>query len=85
MAGLPDTVGTNAESVYDDLRAAIVSGEFPPGERLRTEALAERFGTSRTPVREALVLLEGRLVRVAAVYDDGLKRTVPMKVMCRLS
>ena len=25
------------------------------------------------------------LVRVAAVYDDGLKRTVPMKGMCRLS
>ncbi|MSO47662.1 MAG: GntR family transcriptional regulator [Thermoleophilia bacterium] len=59
MAGLSETVGTNAERVYDDLRAAIVSGEFPPGERLRTEALAERFGTSRTPVREALVLLEG--------------------------
>lgn len=52
-------VGTNAERVYDDLREAIIGGEYTPGERLRTEALAERFGTSRTPVREALVLLEG--------------------------
>ncbi len=52
-------VETNAERVFEDLRAAIVAGEFPPGERLRTEALAERFGTSRTPVREALMLLEG--------------------------
>ncbi len=51
--------GTNAERVFEELRAAIVAGEYPPGERLRTEALAERFGTSRTPVREALVLLEG--------------------------
>jgi len=52
-------VGTSAERVYDDLREAIIGGEYTPGERLRTEALAERFGTSRTPVREALVLLEG--------------------------
>jgi DNA-binding GntR family transcriptional regulator len=50
---------TNAERVFEDLRAAIEAGEYPPGERLRTEALAERFGTSRTPVREALMLLEG--------------------------
>ena len=59
MASAPVTVGTNAERVYDDLRTAIIGGEFPPGVRLRTEALSERFGTSRTPVREALVLLEG--------------------------
>ncbi len=52
-------VGTSAERVYDDLREAIIGGEYTPGERLRTGALAERFGTSRTPVREALVLLEG--------------------------
>jgi hypothetical protein len=51
--------GTNAERVYDDLRAAIIGGEYAPGERLRAEALATRFGTSRTPVREALMLLEG--------------------------
>ncbi len=51
--------GTSAERVYEDLRAAIIGGEYAPGERLRAEALASRFGTSRTPVREALMLLEG--------------------------
>lgn len=51
--------GTSAERVYDDLRALIIGGEYAPGERLRAEALAARFGTSRTPVREALMLLEG--------------------------
>jgi DNA-binding GntR family transcriptional regulator len=51
--------GTNAERVYENLRAAIIGGEYAPGSRLRAEALATRFGTSRTPVREALVLLEG--------------------------
>jgi len=50
---------TNAARVYEELRRAILRGEFQPGERLRTAALAERLGTSRTPVREALVLLEG--------------------------
>lgn len=53
------TEGTNAERVFEALRADIVAGTYPPGERLRTEALAERYGTSRTPVREALMLLEG--------------------------
>ncbi|MGI9116932.1 MAG: GntR family transcriptional regulator, partial [Gaiellales bacterium] len=51
--------GTSAERVYEDLREAIIGGEYAPGERLRAEALAGRFGTSRTPVREALMLLEG--------------------------
>lgn len=31
----------------------IVSGEFPPGERLREVALSQRLGMSRTPLREA--------------------------------
>jgi DNA-binding GntR family transcriptional regulator len=71
MAGLSETVGTNAERVYDDLRAAIVSGEFPPGERLRTEALAERFGASRTPVREGLVEIEPRRGAVVRSFDPA--------------
>ena len=54
-----EQAGTSAVRVYEDLRAAIIGGEYAPGERLRAEALAARFGTSRTPVREALVLLEG--------------------------
>ena len=60
MASAQITIaGTSAERVYDDLRAAIIGGEYAPGERLRAEALAARFGTSRTPVREALMLLQG--------------------------
>lgn len=55
----PVATDTSAVRVYADLRAAILSGEYGPGERLRAEALATRFGTSRTPVREALALLEG--------------------------
>ena len=50
---------TRAEEVHRDLRAALLAGAFPYGERLVEEQLAERFHTSRTPVREALRRLEG--------------------------
>src|SRR3954454_17732051 len=40
------------------LQARVLSGEFPSGTRLRQETLAEEFGVSRTPVREALRKLQ---------------------------
>ncbi len=40
------------------LKEMIVRGELPPGERLYEVELAKRMGTSRTPVREAMVRLE---------------------------
>ncbi len=44
--------------VYQALRNAIVSGEYPPGSRLVEQQLADRFRTSRGPVRTALHELE---------------------------
>ena len=40
------------------IRAAILDGRLPPGEPLRESQLADSLGTSRTPIREALILLE---------------------------
>jgi DNA-binding GntR family transcriptional regulator len=40
--------------VADALRYAILDGTLPPGTRLGQSQVAEVFGTSRTPVREAL-------------------------------
>jgi DNA-binding GntR family transcriptional regulator len=40
------------------IQTRVLSGEVPVGSRLRQEALAEEFGVSRTPVREALRKLE---------------------------
>nr|WP_179816466.1 FadR/GntR family transcriptional regulator [Allostreptomyces psammosilenae] len=49
--------------VLGTLGPAIVAGEYPPGSVLRTEELEERFGVSRTVVREAVKILESmRLV-----------------------
>jgi DNA-binding GntR family transcriptional regulator len=44
--------------VRDGLREAILAGEFEAGAPLRQDEIAERFGTSRIPVREALRRLE---------------------------
>lgn len=49
---------TKQEYVYELLYNAILSGEFEPGEHLVLEDLAERFGTSRTPLREAIRRLQ---------------------------
>jgi DNA-binding GntR family transcriptional regulator len=43
---------------YEELRAAIVSGELLPGERLLEEELSARLGLGRAAVRMALVRLE---------------------------
>lgn len=40
--------------VYGELRAAIMKGMFEPGQAMTVRGLAEAFGTSPTPVREAL-------------------------------
>ena len=49
---------TAQELVLASVRTAILSGVLGPGARLRQEELADVFGTSRIPVREALRALE---------------------------
>src|SRR5262245_23188852 len=53
-----DANATAQELVLESVRKAILSGIMEPGARLRQEELAEVFGTSRIPVREALRALE---------------------------
>lgn len=54
-----------AEEIVQALQRRILTGEVPIGSWLRHEALAEEFGTSRTPVREALHVLNARgIVRI---------------------
>ncbi|MFC3694107.1 GntR family transcriptional regulator [Chenggangzhangella methanolivorans] len=53
-AQLSDLAHTRTDRLVRDLSDAIMSGEFEPGDRLDEHSLADRFGVSRTPVREAL-------------------------------
>lgn len=48
-----------AEQIRDRLIERILTGEIPDGERLDEQSLAEHFGVSRTPLREALQMLSG--------------------------
>lgn len=51
---------TSGSNAYELLIKAIENGEFGAGSRLRENDLAERFGISRTPIREALKRLEAQ-------------------------
>lgn len=73
---------THTEKLAEQLANAIISGEYAPGCRLDEQQVAQRFGVSRTPVREALRqlatsgLIEMRPRRgalVAAVTPDALE------------
>ncbi len=47
------------ERVRDSIREAIIDGRLEPGSLHSVQTLAATFGVSRTPVREALIDLEG--------------------------
>lgn len=55
------------DEVYQTLKKSIINLELQPEERLNDKELAEKFGISRTPVREALKRLE----------DEGLVESLP--------
>ena len=68
------------KDAYSLILSAIDNGIYRPGDRLVESELAERFGVSRTPVREALQRLEtqsmlkrdGRSLIVAALDHNQL-------------
>lgn len=63
---LPQQVSV-ADFVYSEILGAVHDGRLRPGERLNDIELADQFGVSRTPVREALQRLrEIGLVEAAA-------------------
>lgn len=72
---------TSADRVFEALQTAIVRGDIAPGSRVGEAELAERFGTSRGPLREALRRLESRHlvertphvgIRIAALTHESL-------------
>ncbi len=48
-----------AARIAAQLRGEILHGDIPPGSKLAQVGLAERFGVSRIPVRDALQVLAG--------------------------
>ena len=59
----------STSAIYEDLKKKIMKGEIRSGEFLFETQLAEAYGVSRTPVRQAIKLLDA----------DGLLANIPRK------
>lgn len=56
-----------SQQIANSIKTEILAGKYPPGVRVRQEDIAEQFGASRSPVREALRILEAEgLVNLVA-------------------
>ncbi len=66
------------EQLYQNLRSALLAGQFQPGERLKIRDLAAAWGTSPMPVRAALQ----RLVAEGALEGEQ-QRSVRVPAMTR--
>lgn len=64
--GFDDTLSLSHEPIYQHLRLELMRGDIRPGDRMVVKPLAERFGTSTLPVRQALQ----RLVAEGALSDE---------------
>lgn len=82
---------TISDSVYADIKALLLSGRIPPGEKLTLRGLAEVTGTSPMPIRDAVrrLVTEGalemrpnRTLRVPLPTLDAFREIV--KVRCSL-
>lgn len=68
----------NELSIYNYLKDALMSKEFLPGDQVTESKIAEQFGSSRTPVRDAfrkladdgLLIVQPNKSAVVAKYDD---------------
>jgi DNA-binding GntR family transcriptional regulator len=67
MSSTSHEFGFEVGDLTSRLRTSIVEGIYPPGHRLVQEELADRFGVSRIPLREAIRTLAG----------EGLLRSLP--------
>ena len=86
----PIRVDSVADLAYERIRGYVLGGEVMPGARLGQVELAERFGISRTPVREALRRLAGeglvdlhsnRGFRVADLGLDAVLRRLEVRAI----
>jgi DNA-binding GntR family transcriptional regulator len=77
----PEADESLVDEIAANIRARIMSGEFAIGTPLRQAALAEEFGVSRTPIREALRQLQnGGLIEVLPNRGAVIRVPTPWEV-----
>ncbi|BAV52490.1 transcriptional regulator (plasmid) [Mesorhizobium loti] len=78
------------EHVYAELKNALMSGEFSPGQPMRLGELAVAFGTSHMPIRESLNRLSGidileraprQSARVPIITAKGLRDLLEVRLL----
>ncbi|SEF27932.1 GntR family transcriptional regulator [Variovorax sp. NFACC27] len=98
-ASAPSSQPLRVDDVARRLQELIFTGELAPGDKLGEQALADRFGTGRGPLREAIRTLEGRRilertpnagVRVVKLSVDDLEQILMTRealegMACRLA
>ena len=73
-----DAQQTLAEQIFERLTQAILQGELPPGSKISEPALAQRYGVSRGPLREALHRLQERqLITRSANFGSRVVEATP--------
>lgn len=81
--------GLAVVNVHDSLRRAILDGDIAAGSATTQAALAERFEAGRTPLREALRMLQreglvesepGRRVRIASLSAEDAEELYTMRI-----
>lgn len=86
--------GSLPEQVRDSIFAAISAGDLAPGTRLREIPLSEHFGLSKTPVREALRMLESeglvvvnprRGAVVTALEEDDIRNLYDLRLILEVA
>jgi DNA-binding GntR family transcriptional regulator len=60
QSGLTRAPWSRQDEIRRELETALIDGQLTPGMAIDEQALCARFGTSRTPVREALLLLAAK-------------------------
>ena len=88
---MSDTTQTRSETLREQIEEMIAVGTLKPGQHLDETVLAEKFGVSRTPIREALIQLASmgiiviRPRRGAIVAEIGPQQLIEMfEVMAEL-
>lgn len=77
----PEADESLVDEIAANIRARIMNGEFAIGTPLRQAALAEEFGVSRTPIREALRQLQnGGLIEVLPNRGAVIRVPTPWEV-----
>ena len=88
MAGKKRIVVPVREQLYEQLKELILTNAYEPGQIVQIEKLADEFGVSTTPIREALIRLEGagflemvpnKGVLISGIREQDIRNTWEMR------